>query len=234
MTSIVRISESFNLRKIDVQNLTKKFLDGEFKDRDLPAKKIKNNITGVKIGKEIGLDSNSEIYQYKDKYNSQQTVYTTNHQMFAHTKNKTEFPIICCKYCKRKIFTTPVGIPVSMITQYDSSKSTLKSTNVTFHVIDNFCDFGCAFTFLKIKTGETRYYKNPIYMNAEQLLYCYYYRIYPDFIGKKIHEKPNWEYLRENGGSLSNEEFDAENSQYIPIQSVTTLPAKLQFSRLNL
>ncbi len=250
MTSIVRISESFNLRKINVELLTKNFLAGEYKDRDLPVKKIKNNVTSVKIGKEIGWDGNSEIYQYKDRYNAQQTVYTTNHQMFEYAQNKTEFPLICCKYCKRKIYKTPIGIPISMITKYDkteksnmSEKQENKQENkgtkqekrghVTFNVLDNFCDFGCAFTFLKVKTGESRYYKSTIYMNAEQLLYCYYYRMYPEKYGQKIYEKPNWEYLRENGGSLSNEEFDGEKSEYIAVQSVVTLPVKYQFSRLN-
>ena len=104
---------------------------------------------------------------------------------------------------------------------------------VSFFVIDAFCDFGCAFSNLKRRTGESRMYRAPLYTNAEQLLYCMYYRMYPDRVGESIHEKPDWDLLRENGGPLTDEEFDSETSEYISVSSVVTLPIKKQYIKIN-
>ena len=69
--------------------------------------------------------------------------------------------------------------------------------------------------------------------NAEQILYCLYYRVHPDKIGENINEKPDWELLKENGGPLTNEEFDNETSEYFSVPSVTVAPVKKQYFKIN-
>lgn len=227
-TAILKISETFTIRKIDPKNIASKFFRGDYNNRSLPENKIRSTATLVKIGREIGSDKNSEIYNYKDKNNNNQIIYTTNHSLYKYAMetNTKDSPILKCKYCKRGNMKRPIGLPISMT--IDKKDPSL----VYFHVIDSFCDFGCAFTHLKRRTGESRMYRGPLYSNAEQLLHCLYYRVYPDRIGKTIKDKPDWDLLRENGGPLSNEEFDAEGSEYVPIPSILLLPSKNQYMKL--
>ena len=228
--SILKISETFTIRKIDPKIIATKFFKGDYNNRTLPENKIRTTTALVKIGREIGADKNSEIYSYKDRNNNNQIIYTTNHALYKYVSDTSvrDSPILKCKYCKRGNMKRPIGLPISM---------TIDKTNpeqVCFHVVDAFCDFGCAFTHLKRRTGESRSYRGPLYSNAEQLLHCLYYRVYPDRIGKTIKDKPDWDLLRENGGPLTNEEFDAEGSEYVPIPSMLLLPSKKQYLKLNI
>lgn len=228
-TAVFRLSENFTIRKIDPKLIANNFFKGEYANRKFPEKKIRNVGALLKIGKDVGNDISSEVYRFKDKNNNNQTIYTTNHALYNYITKKnegkvTEMPILKCKYCKRGSLKSPIGIPISM--EIDKSE-------VSFSVIDAFCDFGCAFSYLKRKNGESRIYRGPIYANAEQLLYALYYRVYPDRFGKNIKEKPDWELLRENGGPLTNEEFDSENAEYISIPSLKISCSKKQYIKLN-
>ena len=227
-TTVFRVSENFSLRKIDPNLIALNFFKGEYLNRKISEKKIKKgNI--LKIGKDVGNDMSSEVYRFKDKDNNNQTIYTTNHALYNYVTKKNEGkilenPILKCKYCKRGNLKSPIGLPISM---------EIDNENVKFLVIDSFCDFGCTFSYLKRKNTESRLYRGPIYTNAEQLLYSLYYRVYPDRVGKNIKDKPDWELLRENGGPLTDEEFDSEKADYFPIPSVTVSSTKKQYIKLN-
>lgn len=228
---IVRITETFMLRKINPKEIVKKYFKGEYINRGLPKNKIKINTNFVKLGKQIGPDSSSEIYRFTDKSNNAQTILTTNHTSYQFEMDKNrgklvDSPLIRCRYCKRNNMSNPIGIPISM--QID------KHNNVIFALIDPCCDFGCAFSYLKRKTEGNRYYRGPLYMNAEQMLNCLYYRVHPTKHGKSIQEKPDPDLLRSNGGPLTDEEFDSNSAKYFPLPTVTILPAKKQFLKLNI
>lgn len=225
--TIIRISESFTLRKIDPTLILAHLLNGKYGNRNLPDKKIRNNHTLVNLGKEVGTNPQSEIYRFKDRNNNNLVIYTTNHLLYKYVQNldkNLEPPLLKCKYCKRGKLKNPIGLPICMEVDNNSP---------IFYVIDSFCDFGCCFSYLKRKLGETKLYRNHYLSNAEQLLYCYYYTVYPDKKGTNIKEKPDWELLRENGGPLNDDEFDYEQNEYIPLSSIITLPAKKQFLKLK-
>jgi uncharacterized protein YutD len=224
--SIIRISENFTIRKIDPKLLACNFFKGEYSNRTLPENKIKSSHASIKMGKDVGYKSTAEVFQFKDKNNNYQTIYTTNHASYDYfSGNIDEKPLLRCKYCKRGNLKNSIGLPISMEIQ--------NNNNIIFYVIDTFCDFGCAFSFLKRKNSENRLFRNSLYMNAEQMLYCFYYRVFPDKIGEKIKEKPDWDLLRENGGSLTNEEFDSDATEYVLVPSLIMLPSKKQYIKLN-
>ena len=230
--TVVRVCENFTIRKIVLKDSAIRYFKGDYKERTLPEFKIRPTVTLGKIGKEIGKDSTSEVYRFLDRSNNNQVILTTNHSLYKYAleENKESRgllnkPILKCKYCKRTILKSPIGLPISMEPEGDK---------LLFSVIDSFCDFGCALSYLKRRLMESRLYKGPLYMNSEQMLYCMYYRMYPDRIGQSICEKPDWDLLRENGGPLSNEEFDSNNSNYISIPSIVILPSKRQYTKLNL
>lgn len=223
--SVVHISENFTIRKIDPEQIINAYFQGKYKNRGLPEFKVKTSTTIVRVGKDIGKDSSSEIFRFVDRSNNNQSIFTTNHALYKYHDDLqngkfAESPILRCNYCKRNNLKKPVGIPVTM---------ELRPSEIIFTVIDNFCDFGCAFSHLKRKLSESRGYRGPLYMNAEQLLYCMYYRMYPEREGQMIRDKPDWSLLRENGGPLTDQEFDCDASEYVPVPSVITLPAKKQY-----
>ena len=236
---ILKITESFSLRKIDPKVIARKFFQGDYTNRSLPETKIRGSVSVVKIGKDIGNDKNSEVFSYKDRNNNNQVIYTTNHALYkyvmdsqssANTKDTKENPpILKCKYCKRGGMRRPIGLPIKM-----EKKVKKGGEEITFHVVDSFCDFGCTFSYLKRRTTISRLYRGTLFANAEQLLHIFYYRVYPDRIGESIREKPDWDLLRENGGPLSNEEFDSNNSEYIPVPSIILQPAKQQYVKMNI
>ena len=228
-STVFRLSENFTIRKIDPKAIAIKFFKGEFSTRSLPENKIKNASCLLKFGKDVGNDSNSEVYRFKDKNNNNQTIYTCNHSLYEYSINKSagknvELPILKCLYCRRKILKNPIGLPISM---------EINNEDISFSVVDNFCDFGCVFSYLKRKIGDSRMYRGPLYENAEQILYALYYRVYPDKKGENIKDKPDWDLLRENGGPLTNEEFDSDSYSYIPVPMVNILPVKKQYIKIN-
>ena len=229
--AVIHVSESFTIRKIDAKEISARYLKGEYNTRSLPDTKIRAANGRVKLGKDIGKDANSEVYRFVDKANNNLSILTTNHALYKYVSDlqngkSAEEPLLRCKYCKRGNLKHPVGLPINM--------SIAENNDVFFTVIDSFCVFNCMFSFLKRKNCEIRYYKGPLYMNSEQLLYSMYYRIYPDRVGESIKEKPEWDLLRENGGPLTDEEFDFGASEYIPIPSVISLPAKKQYLKFQL
>ena len=224
--SVIKISENFTIRKIDPKEVARKYFEKKFEKRLLPICKVKTSGSLKNNDKNVGSTNSSEIYRFLDRSNNNQIILTTNHALYKYHLNENETkPSIKCKYCKRLISKDPIGLPIYIEREKEE---------VRFFVIDNFCDFGCCFSFLKRKNCENRIYKGSLYMNAEQLLYCMYYRMYPKRNGESIREKPDWDLLQENGGPLNDEEFDTDNASYISIPSVVTLPSKKQYIKHNL
>ena len=241
--AVIHVSESFTIRKIDAKEIASKYFRGEYDNRTLPDFKLKTSNATIRLGKDIGKDASSEVYRFTDRGNNNLSILTTNHALYRYVNElqngkSSEEPFLRCKYCKRGNLKKPVGMPINMIVKNSSLNCSLNeqpnNNEVIFTVIDSFCDFGCMFSYLKRKNCEHRHYKGPLYMNAEQLLYAMYYRIYPDRLNQSIKEKPEWDLLRENGGPLTDEEFDLDASEYIPIPSVIALPAKKQYLKFHL
>lgn len=226
--TVIQTSENFTIRKIDAVKTLQRYLAGEFTQRSLPDK-IKTTGGNVSLGKAVGKDASSEIFRFVDRSNNNQTIVTTNHALYQHhanlaNKGVSEPPLLCCKYCKRRNLKSPIGLPVSM---------EIVQTKAFFTVIDAFCDFGCCFSFLKRNLSLRREYRGPLYMNSEQMLYTMYYRMYPEKVGERIREKPDWGLLRDNGGPLSDEEFDNGSARYVPVDSIVTFPGKQQYIKIK-
>lgn len=229
--AVIHVSETFTIRKIDVKDIHAKYLLGEYNNRALPDVKLRSSNATVKLGKDVGKDASSEVYRFIDRGNNHLSVLTTNHALYKHVTDLqngkgSELPILRCKYCKRSNLKKAIGMPISMLI--------LANQDVAFNVINSFCDFDCMFECFKRKSRESRSYRSPLFMNTEQLIYCMYYRVYPDRVGQSIKGKDDWDLLRENGGTLTDEEFDLGAAVYIPIPSVILLPCKKQYLKFQL
>lgn len=223
--TIVKIPETFILRSIDPIDILSKYLKGEYKTLKIPTKKVKNKF--LTTGKNIGTNPSYEIYRLLDKSNTHQTIFTTNHNLYNHYSNvikhkKSDRPLLKCTYCRRDIKGEYVGLPVSM---------EMDKEHVSFFTEGYYCHFGCAYANLKRVIPVSRIHRDPLYMDAEQLLHCMYHKLYPNE-PRNIVEAPDWRLCRSNGGPLTDEEFDSKTYKYVAINNVAMLPVKRQYMKL--
>ena len=219
--SIIKTIKSLTLKRLNPVVILRRYLAGEFKDIKIPDKKIK--ITSfVNLNKKIGTDRTSEIYKFRNKTNTGQLIVTTNQKSFENT-NKINH----CIWCRRLINTKPIGIPVSM--EYNK-----KSKETLFYIEDTYCNFSCALAGLKRLRSCHRIYKDPLYMDADQMLHLMYHTAYPSQKCKRIIEAKDWRLLDINGGPLSNSEYENDNMEYSQITNLVLSPIKRQYIKLSI
>ena len=226
----IKITETLMLRRIDPITMLKKYLSGGFKNVTIPKNKIKITSSFVDLNRRIGTDQTCEIYRFNDKTNHSQVIVTTNHSNYQQVKDKTPKQINKCIWCRRNIVGKPIGIPVEM----ELNRHTKETI---FHVEDSYCNhnyFQCVFAGLKQLNSCHHMYKDPIYMDSEQLLHRMYYKIYPDRNKTRIKEAKHWRMLDINGGPLSSEQYDSETTEYIEIPNLILLPCKRRYIQLTI
>ena len=224
----IKIIETLTLRRIDPVVILQRYLAGNYKNIDFPENKVIISSSTINLNK-IGSDHHSEIYRFSDKTNTHQTIITTNQPQYQHSKNILEnkpskLPKILCMWCRRDLTTPPIGIPVSM---------EIKNETIYFHTEDAYDTFECAFASLKRLYSCNHIYKDPFYMDSEQMLNCMYKRMYPEETNK-IQEAKDWRLLKSNGGPLSDTDYDNHSHKYITTNSIITLPVKRQYVKINL
>ena len=230
--SAIKISETLMLRRIDPVVMLRRYLGGEFTKVRIPKDKVKLSSAFINLNQRIGTDQTAKVYRFNDKTNLGQIVVTTNHEQYKYVSDtmdgkNPDKPKIWCLWSRREIIGTPIGIPIIM----ESDRHTNK---VTFQTEDTYANFGCALAGLKRIYSCHRNYKDPLYMDAEQLLHCMYHRMYPDKSGTRIVEAKDWRLLDINGGPLTEEEYDSIQYKYVPIPNVAVIPIKRQYIKLTL
>lgn len=231
----IKKTENLTLRRIDPVLMYRRYMSGEFRNVKIPESKITISTAFVNLNNKIGSDQNSESYRFNDKTNSSQVIVTTNHEQYSYAKehngsndtNINQLPKAFCRWCRREIRGRPIGVPISMEIN--------KRTNVAvFNVEDTHDSFGCALATLKRTYSCNKMYKDPLYIDAEQLLYCMYYRMHPKKEGTQIKEANDWRLLRCNGGPLSDSEYDSDRYDYLRTPNVIVVPLKRQYIKLSI
>lgn len=234
--SIIKTIKTITLRRIDPVSFLRRYLAGEFVNVKIPVKKIKIS-SFVNLNQKIGTDQTSEIYKFRNKTNSGQMIVTTNHKNF-HSKTsqssnssqnqKTQItPVInYCIWCRRLIKDQPIGIPVSM-------EHNRKTKETVFYVEDSYCGFSCALAGLKRLRSCHRLYKDPMYMDADQMLHLMYHKAHQTKKGTRIVEAKNWRLLDINGGPLSDSEYDNKSIKYTELSNLVLSSVKRQYIKLK-
>ena len=227
--SAIKITETLMLRRIDPVLMLRRYLAGEFAKVAIPKDKVNMSSSFINLNQRIGNDQTAKIYRFNDKTNFGQIIVTTNHEQYQYVKDNknSDKPRAWCLWSKREIKGEPIGIPIAMETDRHTNK-------VTFLTEDTYRNFGCALAGLKRLYSCHRNYKDPLYMDAEQLLHCMYYRMHTDKTGTRIIEAKDWRLLDINGGPLTEEEYDAEQYSYVQIPNVAINPVKRQYIKLTL
>lgn len=229
----IKITETLMLRRIDPIIMLTKYLKGEFKTIGIPTNRISVSSAFINLGQRIGTDSNSKVYRFSDKSNLGQIIVTTNHDQYQYFKDSTNNttkdtsgdsskPISFCPWCRREVLDDGIIIPTSM----EVDKSTGK---IYFYGEEVAHKFGCALSTLKYLYSCHHNYKDPLYMDADQLLHLLYYKMYPNKIGTRITEAKHWKLLESNQGPLTEDEYDSDQLGYKALPNVIMCPIKRQY-----
>lgn len=219
----IKMSENLMLRRIDHVNMYCQYMDGNFKNIKIPKSKVNFSTAFVNLSNKLGTNQTSESYRFSDKTNTGQIIVTTNHQQYKHQNlPNTDRPKAFCRWCRRKITGRPIGVPVYMEVNSETNEA-------MFGIEDTHDTFACALATIKRYYSCKSHYKDPLYMDAQQLLHCMYYRMYPEKSGERIREAKDWRLLHSNNGPLSDEEYDDERYEYLNIANVVLAPVKRQY-----
>lgn len=235
----IKITETLMLRRIDPIIMLTKYLNGDFRTVTVPTHKVSVSSAFINLGQRIGTDSSSRIYRFSDKSNLGQIIVTTNHDQYQHfkdtakdsnstkdgtkdtTKDGTK-PISLCPWCRREILDEGVIIPIAM----EVDKLTGK---IYFYGEEVAHSFGCGLSTLKYLHSCHHNYKDPLYMDADQMLHLLYYKMHPDKIGTRITEAKHWKLLESNQGPLSEDEYDSDQLGYRAMPNIVMCPIKRQY-----
>lgn len=228
----IKITENLMLRRIDPVTMYCKYMAGDFKHCKIPDNDVKISTAFVNLSKKLGSDQSSESYRFNDKTNTGQVIVTTNHPQYQYKKDIgngdiRERPKAFCRWCHRKISGTPIGVPIYM-------EINERTKETVFGIEDTHDTFGCALATIKRYYSCKAQYKDPLYMDAQQLLHCMYYKMHPDKLGERIVEAKDWRLLHSNNGPLSDEEYDNERYEYLNVANVVLTPVKRQYIKLSI
>ena len=242
--TITAITPTFLLKGIDPINVLSEYIGGKYNNTKTTNSKpnIGKSVTPISVVPKYGTSSEDQIYIFKDKSNINQTVVTTNHEAYTRVKayyngdglqksqiiGTDEGPEIAkeCVWCRSEIKTEALGIPISIEILQD--RETHEKAYV-FHIDgnDDYCCFECCFSGFKRLNPASVIFRDPLYMDSEQMLKFMYSCVYPK--GAPLREAQDYRLLKRNNGPLTEKEFFSETHSYVRTPNIILLPAKIEY-----
>jgi len=221
---ILSVTPTFLLRKIDPHQIYEQYIQGQYANIKLPPEKITISTTPIVVQPTVGNSPESDVYTYRTKSNTIQTVVTTNHTRYqicttsgAETPDGGE-----CDWCWKEFKHKAVGIPVQVDYIRDNGETITK-----YYVDGCMCSFECTLAELKKHYALSYRYRDPLYIDSEQLLRNLYSTMYPN--AGFLRPAPDFHLLRRRGGSLNYDEFHDKKHTYERTPNVVVAPLKVQY-----
>lgn len=223
---VVSVTPTFLLRGVDPIKVLNDYLQSKFCEIHLSKTQVPVSSPNLTIAPQHGTTPESETYVYRTKSNTQQVVVTTNHNVFMMVKASDGTVIPpggLCSWCRGEIKNNAVGLPVSI---------TSNQKTVTFQVDQPYyCRFECALSGLKRELSAFHLYRDPLYMDSEQMLRLMFKLMYPE--AGQLQSAHDWKLHQRNNGPLNDEEFYSGTHTYIRMPNIITLPVKVLYLRSN-
>ena len=221
---IVSITPTFTLRRIDPKEVLNKYQAGHYAKEILPTEKLPLAIVTTNVQPTLGPSPDAEVYTLRLKNNVTQVIATSNHVAYSmYTAKGEELPKGGeCGRCGRNYDTESLGVPVRM---YEIG------TETRYYMDDcNYCSFECVLKAIKFFYGCHQRYRDPLYMDAEQMLRHLYSQVYPD--AGPLREAPDFRVHRRFKGSIDDEEFHSKKHTYIRMPNIILAPVKVQYFKV--
>jgi hypothetical protein len=201
------------LKQVDVDQCKKNF-NLLIHLSDLPKVDIKIKTGCINI---IDNDKNKNYFLEKDNISKNHTYYTTNCLYFntvLSTGASDKSSELKCDWCHRSIdgYKNACGIPI---------RKTVYGDVEVFDTLTANCSLRCALAL---------YYRD--HTKYDEISRIYMHAVYKKYFSKELVEAPDPKLLIKNGGSLTDDEYDA--GVYKNSNKVIFLPAKRVFELLEL
>lgn len=221
MRAAVSVTPTFVLRRLDPESVIQKYRSGFFSKLTTFPPKLSLRETTVIQAKNVinhqGQGPLDESYIFRDKSNTVQNVVTTNHALFREMP-----PPYQCLNCGHQFEHDPIGVPLRMKeTSNDNEK-------ITQYISDGcHCTFECALSTIRRYYPTSRRYRDPLYMDSEQMLRHMFSILYPN---EKLQVAQDTRLLKPNG-PLSYETWSHKKHSYYRTTSIVLHPSKIQYLR---
>lgn len=232
------IVPTFCLFKVDHDRLVTEYRSGMWNSFVMPKIKVDSY---SKIGEQgitnqiHGSSPDNDSFSYTSRSGEEIVFITTN-----NTKYKTYHiegqgtATRCqgeCDWCRLDCMEgeSMGGIPISVTTEYYPTVPGKVEMKMCFWTVGNLCDFRCAYAHLmSISRGKTRFNSNN---NSETWLKIMYSLAYPD--GPTLEPAPHPSHLKENGGTITREQFKLHRFRFVQTNAYVTKPGKVICQRVT-
>ncbi len=221
----VNITPTFLLRGIDPSSILQAYLQGKYEDKPIPGSKVEAVANVIAADSVVGENSESEIYEYIDRTNTQRRIITSNHKKYAIVRDSNQFqsdipPGGICQWCRRVFNHEPVGIPVRM--EY------LSKENISiYHVEGVFCVYEELLMMIKLKTHCPMILQESLFKDSETMLRTMFDTVYP---GEYLGDCSDWTLLECNGGPISEKDFFSKLHVYRRSPNIILQPLKVEYT----
>ena len=249
------INPTFLLRGIDIQPLIEWYMAGKYGDSPLPAK-IQSAQFSIKINEQYHQNCDDRTYTYGHRMTGDRVVTSVNHDKYIMYKKRlggesSDHPAAggICNWCRQPFTEIPWGIPLQIVKFKGSvepvtreaatteqsvamppipSLPPILQNKVAVYVDDpDYCRGECLYSGYKREFTGSCVYRDPLYLNSEQMIHLMYRIMYPD--APPLREALHWKLLKENGGPLSSEEYYQGSHYYQRSTNLVTIPVKVEY-----
>lgn len=226
----------FVLRQVNVVDLIQRYNNGEFtKVAKPPSSKIDVVKSAPIMAPTYGKTMHEATCVIKDRMDKSIIIYTSNVNNFeTFTKSNGTMPKGGrCDWCRRTFTQESQGIPIAYKEEEAlrlGENGVLVSQNYyAFWDEGTYCTYRCVLAdIIKFKEVGPQQ-RDQLYLNSESALRFRFSLQYPE--AGPLKPAHDYRLLKENGGSLTDEEFDSDKYVYLRTSNVLLIPAKVAYIR---
>jgi len=222
MAVVLNSVPTFLLRRVNPADVIQKYNQGHFKTVVVSKTITHKSQTQTAMGNQIATNLENNVYGYRTKSNNIQVIATTNCKPYVEfISSESGMPVMGgkCRWCKRNFTHQAIGVPIKSV-KIDN-KIIVYYTNIA-------CRFGCAFALWKSMYNKMMLRRDSQFINGEIILKYIFSLQCPE---RELHEAPDPDLLKVNGGSLDDSEYDNDNYIYLNNHSFIWAPVKEQHMR---
>lgn len=215
-SAVVGVIPGFVLRRLNPEAIMKKYREGFYRTMALPRRVMLRaiSIQPTALVSNHGQGPEDEIYGYRDKNNVNQTIMTTNHAICIG--NVT--PPYICDNCRCQFNEEGIGVPLRLTKKSDGSIECITDGCN--------CTYECALEEVRRHYPNAIRYRDPQYMDSEQILKYLFQRTHPN--APPLRRAKDTRLLAPNG-PMDRATWLTDTHTYQRMPNIVMIPCKAQY-----
>lgn len=231
-----RVNPTFLLKGINPNKILADYQAGLYFRSSKPKSHIKQSKNTSILAPVYGTSNKDPIFAVKDRNNTDIIIATTNQSNYeVYTKLGGSLPEGGrCQRCSKDFKHTAIGYPVAFQEQTILIGHGLEAKYRIIYVfwtegIFHSCE--CALAYLNLLLAQPADYRNTSYRDSVRWLRMMHKLMYPD--AGVLRESQDPQLMKSNGGSIPDEEWNANTHIYKRTDRLLLIPAKTEYVRQN-